>query len=281
MDFFGLQDGQSLLTMHKAKVFSMAASQFVLVTGASSGIGRDLAVEYARAGHPLVITARRKERLDELAGQLRSRYGVPVDVIAADLQEKDAPQLLMEKVREKGIVLHTLVNNAGFGLRGRFATLPFDEQMNMLMVNIHALTALSRLVLPDLIARRAGGILNVCSTAAFQAGPNMAVYYASKAYVLSFSEALYEEARPYGVKITAFCPGPVNTEFAARADLEGSRLFRFGAMESAAAAQAAFKGHLSGRVAIVPGFMNKVTWLGAGILPRFVTRRIAGRLQNV
>jgi uncharacterized protein len=258
----------------------MQLAKHALITGASSGIGRDLAIEYAKAGHSLVITARRKERLEELATQLRALYNADIHVFPADLQEPDAPHWLMREVEASGIILHTLVNNAGFGLRGRFVTLPFEEQMNMLALNIGALTALCRLALPGMFERRAGGILNIASTAAFQAGPGMAVYYASKAYVLSFSEGLYEEAKPYGVKVTAFCPGPVNTEFAARADLEGTRLFRVGAMKSAQAARAAFKGHQSAKAIIVPGLTNKLTMLGATFLPRALVRKIAGKLQG-
>src|SRR5919107_2045011 len=210
----------------------MPEPRWTLVTGASSGIGAELARVFAQRGYSVVLTARRRERLDALAGELRG-VGAHVEVIATDLGDPAAPRRLIEEVDALGIVLHTLVNNAGFGLRGKFATLPYERQIGMIEVNVTALTKLCRMVLPGLMERRWGGIINVASTAAFQAGPNMAVYYATKAFVLSLSEALHEEAKPHNVIVNALCPGPTETEFASHADVEMTRLFKFGAMSAA------------------------------------------------
>lgn len=251
-----------------------------VVTGASSGIGAELARLLAARGSALVLTARRHERLEALAGEIKGKHGVPVEVMALDLEDREAPQDLVGMLRDKGIAVHTLVNNAGFGLRGRFASLPFERQMAMVDLNVTALTALSRLVLPGLIERRQGGILNVASIAAFQAGPNMAVYYATKAFVLSLSEALHEEAKSHGVTVTALCPGPTESEFSITADLEGSKLFKQGAMSAAEVARLGIEGYEAGRAIVVTGAVNRIGALGAKFLPRFITRRIAGILQG-
>jgi uncharacterized protein len=253
--------------------------RWTLVTGASSGIGAELARVFAQRGYALVLTARRRERLDALAGELRG-VGAHVEVVATDLGAPDAPRRLVEEVDALGIVLHTLVNNAGFGLRGKFATLPYERQIAMVELNVTALTKLCGLVLPRLMARRGGGILNVASTAAFQAGPNMAVYYATKAYVLSLSEALHEEAKPHGVTVTALCPGPTATEFAGHADLEMSRLFKFGAMPADEVARAGVDGYEAGKAVVIPGTTNRLGAWGAQLAPRAFVRRIAGKLQG-
>jgi uncharacterized protein len=257
----------------------MPEPRWTLVTGASSGIGAELARVFAQRGYALVLTARRRERLDALAGELRG-LGSHVEVIATDLGTPDAPRRLIEEVDALGIVLHTLVNNAGFGLRGKFATLPYERQIAMVELNVTALTKLCGLVLPRLMARRGGGILNVASTAAFQAGPNMAVYYATKAYVLSLSEALHEEAKPHGVTVTALCPGPTATEFAEHADLEMSRLFKFGAMPADEVARLGVDGYEAGKPVVIPGVSNRLGAWGAQLAPRALVRRIAGKLQG-
>jgi hypothetical protein len=256
--------------------------RWTLVTGASSGIGVELARVFAGRGHSLVLTARREDRLAALAAELAGKHGVTVEALVFDLEDPAAPEALHRAVEGRGIELHTLVNNAGFGLRGRFATLPFDRQAAMVELNVTALTKLSRLFLPGLIERRQGGILNVASTAAFQAGPYMAVYYATKAYVLSLSEALHEEAKPHGVTVTALCPGPTPTEFSARASLEMTRLFKLRAM-TLSAAEVARQGVASyevGKAIVIPGLFNKIGAFGAQIGPRALGRRIAGKLQG-
>lgn len=259
----------------------MQSGRFALITGASSGIGSDLAREFAAAGYHLVITARRAERLETLAEEIRARHGVMVRVMPADLGEQGAAARLHGDVRAAGITVDTLVNNAGFGLRGRFASLDAKRQSEMIAVNVTALTELSRLFLPDMISRGAGGILNVGSTAAFQAGPYMGVYYATKAYVLSFSEALHEEAKPFGVTVSVLCPGPVATEFASVADVEGTKLFKKGTLDSPSVARAGFWGYREGKAIIIPSPSNKLTAWGGRLVPRAVTRRVAGWMQGV
>lgn len=254
--------------------------RWTVITGASSGIGAELARTFAARGAALVLAARRHERLEALGREIQAAHGVPVEVMALDLEDRDAPHDLCEMLREKGIVPHTLVNNAGFGLRGRFATLPHERQIAMIDLNVTALTALCRLMLPGMIERGRGGILNVASTAAFQAGPYMAVYYATKAFVLSLSEALHEEAKPHGVTVTALCPGPTESEFSATADLENSKLFKGGAMPAADVARLGVEGYERGQAIVVTGTTNFLGTIGAKVFPRSMTRRIAGLLQG-
>jgi hypothetical protein len=203
-----------------------ASGRWTLITGASTGIGLDLARCFAADGDGLVLVARRKDRLDAVAAELAARHSIPTRALAIDLEDPAAPENLKRTLDAEGIALHTLVNNAGFGMLGPFATLSAERQLTMVQVNVVAVTALSRLFLPGMIERRQGGILNLASMAAFQAGPGTAVYYATKAYLLSLSEALHEEAKPFGVKVTALCPGPVRTEFAKVAGFEGSPGFQ-------------------------------------------------------
>src|SRR4051812_35037441 len=165
----------------------MAETRWTVITGASSGIGAEMARLFGGRGSSLVLVARRGDRLDELKREIEAAHGVAVETMVLDLERPEGPDELVRALEARGITVHTLVNNAGFGLRGRFATLPYEGQMAMVELNVTALTKLCGLVLPGLVARRAGGIVNVASTAAFQAGPNMAVYYATKAYVLSLS----------------------------------------------------------------------------------------------
>jgi short-subunit dehydrogenase len=257
--------------------------RWVVVTGASSGIGAEIARTFAARGASLVLAARRRERLDALAGELRKRPETAVEIMRLDLMDPAAPAALVRALDGLGITVDTLVNNAGFGRRGHFAELAYDDQLGMVELNVVALTKLCRLVLPGLIARRRGGILNVASTAAFQAGPYMAVYYATKAFVLSLSEALHEEAKPHGVTVTALCPGPVPTEFQDRANLDSARILklRFMAASAAEVASAGVAGYEAGEAIVIPGWANRLSALGAQrLVPRFLARRIAGRLQE-
>lgn len=247
------------------------APRWTLVTGASAGIGEELARLFAADGDALILVARRQERLDALAAELTQKHGVPVKVMALDLADPVAPQKLFDWVAEQGIEIHTLVNNAGFGLRGRFDELPADRQDDMVQLNVAALTLLARAFLPGMIERREGGILNVASMAAFQAGPFMAVYYATKAYVMSFSEALHEEAKPFGVKVSALCPGPVATEFVEIADLQGIRRFDT-APKADWVARVGHAGYRANKAIVIPGFWNRVGITLGKLAPRAVTR---------
>jgi hypothetical protein len=256
--------------------------RWTVVTGASSGIGAELAKAFAARGASLVLVARRRERMEALAAELHKDRDIAIEIMALDLEDPAAPAALIRALDGLGIVTHTLVNNAGFGLRGRFADLPYDEQIGMVELNVVALTKLCRMALPGLIERRRGGILNVASTAAFQAGPNMAVYYATKAFVLSLSEALHEEAKPHGVTVTALCPGPVPTEFQARAGMDTARLMKldFMALSAAEVAQAGVEGYEAGKAIVIPGVANRFgAWGAQRIAPRALARKLAGKLQ--
>ena len=258
----------------------MSDPRWTVITGASSGIGAEMARLFAARGRSLVLVARRAERLDRLKVELlAASQGIAVETVVLDLERPDAPGRLIAEIGARGVEIDTLVNNAGFGLRGTFATLPADQEAAMVELNVTALTKLCRLVLPGLIARRRGGIVNVASTAAFQAIPFMAVYAATKAYVLSLSEALHEEARRHGVVVTALCPGPTATEFTIRADMEKSKLFER-AMNAGEVARLGIEGHEAGRAIVVTGAANLAGTIGVRLAPRVLVRRLAGWLQG-
>jgi short-subunit dehydrogenase len=258
-----------------------AGRETVLVSGASSGIGLELARLFAADGADLVLVARRRDELETLAAELRARHRVGARVETADLADAAAPAQLFERLDGAGVVVDVLVNNAGFGAIGPVATLPAQRQLDMVRVNVAALTHLSRLFLPGMLGRRQGGILNVSSTAAFQPGANMAVYYATKAYVLSFSEALAEEVRGAGVTITCLCPGPTHTGFRAEAGMEGVRLFRLGAMDAVSVARVGHRGFRNGRTVVIAGATNKVVPFLERFVPRLLVRKVAKRLNVI
>src|SRR6476646_2219907 len=195
-----------------------------LITGASGGIGLELARQFAAHGHDVVLTARHRDTLEAVAGTIEGKYGVKVTVIAEDLTDPDAPQRLFDAIAAENIDIHFLVNNAGFGLGGEFVDTDVRRELEMVQVNIVALIQLTKMYLPAMIKRRSGHVLNLASTAAFQPGPLMSVYYASKAFILSFSEALDEELRNSGVSVTCLCPGATATNFAETAGVGNSKL---------------------------------------------------------
>jgi uncharacterized protein len=251
-----------------------------LVTGASVGIGRDLAFLFARDGHDLVLTARNEGRLQELAGTLREQFKVDVEVIAKDLSVPAAPQEIFDALKEKFIRVDYLVNNAGFGTHGQFVQSDLKEQLSMLQVNIVSLTHLTRLFLPLMLERGSSRIMNVASVAAFFPGPLMAAYYASKAYVLSFSEALDHEVRRKGVSVTALCPGPTITEFQKRAGIAESRLFSMGVMTSAAVAEIGYRGMMRGKRLVVTGAGNKLVTFASRLAPRTFMASMTKKLNQ-
>lgn len=253
----------------------------VLVTGASSGIGLELARCFAADSSRLVLVARKGNALEALAAELRKAHKIQAQVITADLAHPDSPTRLLAHLQSAGLKVDVLVNNAGFGAQGRFAELPLGRQLEMLQVNITSLTHLTGLLLPGMIERRHGGILNVASTAAFQPGPGMAVYYATKAYVLSFSEALAEELAGTGVTVTAVCPGPTATNFGAAANMRTLGLVKKVSMSAEAVARQGHAGYRRGKVVIINGFGNAVPAFLVRIFPRAVVRKIAKRLNNV
>jgi hypothetical protein len=251
-----------------------------LITGASVGIGRNLAEVFAAAGHHLVVTARNREQLTDLAVRLRQQQGVNVEVMQKDLGLAGAAQELFDQTQARGIAIEYLVNNAGFGTHGKFAESDVAEQLAMMQVNVVALTHLTRLFLPPMLARKSGRVLNVASVAAFQSGPLMAVYYASKAYVVSFSEALDAEMKGKGVTVTVLCPGPTKTEFQKRAGIENTRLFRSNTMSSADVARIGYDAMMAGRRRIIPGFRNRMLVVGAKLAPRSVSTAIAKKMNK-
>lgn len=248
-----------------------------LVTGASSGIGVEIAREAARRGHRLVLTARRTDRIEALAIELGALAAIP-----ADLARPGAVTELVEQLAQRGIAVDILVNNAGFGQHGQVATIPVAQQLGQIDLNVRALTELTIALLPAMIARGRGGVLNLASLAAFQPGPNVAVYFATKAYVLSFSEALHEEVKASGVHVTALCPGPTRSEFAEVAHLDATAAFRSAALvaDPGAVARAGLDALERNRAFVVPGFANRLAAFATRLVPRSLTRRIAGKLQQ-
>lgn len=257
----------------------------VLVTGASSGIGLELARLFAAEGSDLVLVARSRDRLRELAGELESAHGVSVRDLAADLAERGAPERVYGTLQADGVAVDVLVNNAGYGAGGTVAELDLERQLGMIRLNVEALTALTRLCLPGMLERRRGGVLNVGSTAAFQAGPRMAVYYATKAYVQSFTEALAEELRAAGPRaagVTATClaPGPTATGFQEEADIGDTLLAKLGFMDARQVAEAGLRGFRRGKVLVVPGLKNKLGVFSTRLMPRSVLRRMVHKIQS-
>jgi uncharacterized protein len=254
--------------------------QTALVTGASAGLGRELARLAAKDGHDLVLVARRKERLEELAAELTSAHGVQVAVIAADLSDQAAPVDVAERLFAAGTRIDFLINNAGFGTCGPFSQAVLDREVEMIHLNIRALVQLTHLFLPEMLARKSGRILNVASVAGFVPGPYMATYYASKAFVLSFTEALAAELLGTGVTITASCPGPTETEFGAVAGNAKSKLFQRHVAEAAPVALHAYQAMMAGKVVAIPGLMNKLIAQSTRIAPRVWLRAIAAHLNR-
>lgn len=245
-----------------------------LITGASAGLGVEFARQLSAKGHRLVLAARRKDRLDALVAELGNARAVEID-----LARPGATAALMRDLDKAGEQVDILVNNAGFGLRGPFAKLDAARQREMIDLNCGALTELCRAVAPAMVERRSGGILNVASTAAFQPGPWMAVYFATKAYVLSFTEALHEELKPHGVKVSALCPGPTRTEFGEVAGIKTVGQFDRLSMEAGPVVRAGLESLEKNRAVVIPGATNRLGALSTRFAPRSFVRKIAGSLK--
>jgi hypothetical protein len=245
-----------------------------LVTGASSGLGAEFARQCSRRGDELVLVARRKDRLEALAAEM----GGKAHVMAADLAAPDAPERLLADVEALGLTVDTLINNAGFGLAGPFAKLALDRQAEMIELNVASLTRLCHLVLPRMLGRRQGAILNVASTGAFQAGPGIAVYFATKAYVLSFTEGLHQELKGRGIRVSALCPGPTRTEFGEVAGFTGAGFDRFAA-DAASVVAAGLTGLDRNKAVVIPGLTNKLSAQSNRLIPRAAMRRIVSALK--
>jgi short-subunit dehydrogenase len=253
-----------------------------LITGASSGIGLELAKLFARDGYDLVLVARRREKLESLGEDLGKRHGIRFRAIAADLADPAAPAEIVRQLAAASVAVDVLVNNAGFGELGPFANTDLETERRMIQVNITALTDLTKLLLAGMLERRRGRILNVASTAGFAPGPLMAVYYATKAYVISLSEALAEELRGSGVSVTVLCPGPTLTEFQAVAHMESTRLFRLPGvvMDAVSVARAGYAGLMRGKRMVVPGLLNRALPLVIRLSPRAMVVRVARLFQE-
>jgi short-subunit dehydrogenase len=258
-----------------------ANSETVLVTGASSGIGRELAKCFAEEGARLVLTARNTGALQTLAGELRRAHNLEVIVITADLSSPEAPGHILKELQGRGITVDILVNNAGFGAWGLFSELPLQRQLEMLQVNVSALTQLTGLFLPGMLQRRRGGILNVASVAGFLPGPGMAVYYATKACVLSLTEALAEELAGTNVTVTVLCPGPTSTNFGQVARTDKTRMIRLARMSAGTVACYGLNAFRKRRIVAVPGFQNRLLILLIRCLPRSIVRKLAGRFNGL
>jgi short-subunit dehydrogenase len=249
-------------------------NKVAVVTGASAGLGVDFARQLSRRGHRLVLVARRRERLEALARELGNARAVTID-----LSKKDAAAKLLADLDANDEIVDLLVNNAGFGLIGRFAELDAKRERQMIDLNVGALTELCRAVAPGMIERKSGGIINVASTAAFQPGPKMAVYFATKAFVLSLTEALHEELKRHGIKVSCLCPGPTRTEFGEVAGFGGNGLFDRVAMESPEVVKAGLEGLDANKAVVIPGFVNKVGAISTRFAPRATVRKIAGAIK--
>jgi short-subunit dehydrogenase len=250
-----------------------------LITGASAGIGAALAHEFASHGHELALVARREQALGTLADAIAAKGASRPTVLRADLARADAVQVIGEALNQRGLEPEVVVNNAGFGLLGAADELDRAEQLAMVDVDVRALTDLS-LAFLDSLKRRRGAILNVASIAAFMPGPGMAVYYASKAYVLSFSEALHRELKPKGVRVTVLCPGPVPTEFQARAGMSDDALPRFLTRSAEQVAKDGYRGLMQGRRVVVPGAGNRAITTVLRFAPRRLLLDLIARQQR-
>ncbi|MDP2354677.1 MAG: SDR family oxidoreductase [Beijerinckiaceae bacterium] len=257
---------------------SVTPHDVTLITGASVGIGADLARVFARHGHELALVARDGARMEALADEIVAGGGRRPLIVQADLSAPGAADALVAEMDRLGGRVTNLVNNAGFGLIGRVAELDRTDQMRMIDLNLRALTDLTLAFLPAIRTSR-GGLMNVASTAAFYAGPGMAVYYATKAFVLSFSQGLAHELKEEGVRVTALCPGPTKTEFFERAGVGGSPFGPMPMASSMSVAQAGYAGFMRGKMVVVPGLFNKLLTVTSGLQPRALSMRTIARMQ--
>ena len=254
--------------------------KLALVTGASGGIGYELAQVLARHGHDLVLVARRADKLAALAERLEMDHGISVRVIAKDLARPEAAAEIHEALAAEGLAVDILVNNAGIGLLGKFAEIGIEGDVTMLRLNVESPTLLTRLLLPSMLERGSGRVLNVASTAGLQPGPLMAVYYATKAYLLSLSEALANEVAGTGVTVTALCPGATETGFSSHAGAEQSRLFKGRTMDARTVAEAGYAALMAGKPVVIPGVRNRILAFSVRLAPRRVVTQMVRRMQE-
>ncbi len=252
-----------------------------LITGASFGIGLELARIFAREGHNLVLVARSADKLRQVASELEKAHGARSLILAVDLTDPGASAYVLDQTTRASIVVDILVNNAGFGQYGLFVENDLEECLRQIQLNVTALTHLTRLYLPEMIERKSGRILNVASTAAFQPGPLMAVYFATKAYVLHFSEALANEVSGTGVTVTCLCPGATATEFHKRANATGMRLLWMGSMDARTVAEDGYRALMAGKPLVISGVKNWLVAQSVRFSPRRLVTAIARKTQEM
>lgn len=243
------------------------SSNGVLITGGSSGIGYRLAREFARHGYHLVLVARNASKLQRIKEEVEPEFGVDVKIIPADLTEDDAAARIFRTIQSENFPVDILVNNAGYALLGNFTKTDWVTESRMIRLNVVALTELTKLFLPEMVKQGNGRILNVASTASFFPGPSMAVYYATKAYVLSFSLALWSELKDSGVNVTTLCPGPTASDFQKTAGLTGSRMTEMYLMDAEKVAKDAYRGLMRSKRLVIPGFLNKISVYFGRLIP--------------
>ena len=251
-----------------------------LITGASFGIGLELARIFAREGYNLVLVARSADKLRQLASELEKAHATRSLILATDLTEPGAPAYVLDQTSRAELRVDVLVNNAGFGQYGMFAENDLEECLRQIQLNVTTLTHLTRLYLPAMIDRKSGRVLNVASTAAFQPGPLMAVYFATKAYVLHFSEALANELQGTGVTVTCLCPGATATEFHKRANATGQRFLKFGSMAARTVAEDGYRAMMAGKPVVISGFKNWLLAQSVRFSPRRLVTAMVGKMQE-
>lgn len=253
-----------------------------LITGASGGLGLSFVDIFARDGYDVVLVARNGERLNEIKEETEKKYGITATVIPCDLCKPDGVQEVYNATEAAGIKVDVLVNNAGFGDFGEFHKSDINKQIRMVDLNCTALMHLCHLYIPDMIKNGGGNILNVDSIAAFQPGPLMSTYYATKAFVLSFSQALHRELKGTGVKVTALCPGPIRTNFDNAADLGESGLFKnLKVWSPDVVAEFGYKNMKKGKAVCICGFVNKIIVFANRLAPRCLVRNMVYELQKI
>ncbi len=248
-----------------------------LITGGSVGIGAALADVFAEHRHHLILVSRNRDTLEARATELRKKYQVQVTCIAEDLADPAGPRRLYDAVTAAGLEVHNLVNNAGVGLYGKFMNTELSAELKMIQLNVTSPVELTKRFLPAMVARRSGRILNVASTAAFVPGPWMSIYYATKAFLLSFSEAIEHELGPNGISVTALCPGPTESEFKVRAGSQRSRLFETFVMDAPRVARVGYDGMMQGKAVAIPGLRNKMIPVAARLAPRPLIAKLSHR----
>lgn len=253
---------------------------YTMITGGTEGIGLELAKLFAAEKHNLIIVARNEKKLEEVKNKFENEYKISVEIIQVDLSVDKSCEKVIKIVEEKNLTVDNLINNAGMGSFGFFNEAEEGFEEHLININIIALTNLTKYFLTKMIKKGSGGIMNIASTAAFVGGPKMAMYYSSKAYVLSLTEALHEEVKFLGIRVSCLCPGPVKTSFQEKSGIKKSEKAKKYLMEADAVAKEAYLGFMKGKAIIIPGFKNKLLVLGTKLIPRSLSRKIILKNNN-